>query len=70
MTNKESISDIYTRIQEELRNQHSNGYAFHRSGHGCNFRDIVLMAKNRRITVQQSRGGYRAAPPPPESPHE
>lgn len=69
VTKKESISDLYTRIQEELRNQYSIGYA-HQSAQGGNFRHVVLTAKNSELTVHSPRGYYPSAPTPPESPRE
>jgi len=68
VTKKESISDIYTRIQEELRNQYSIGYVSDQPA-GGNFRRIVLTAKKSGLTVQAPLGYYPAAPQP-ESPHE
>ena len=65
VTKKESISNIYNRIQEELRNQYSVGYA-----RGNNRRHIVLRAKDRRLTVQAPQGCFPVAPAPPESPRE
>jgi VWFA-related protein len=65
VTKKQSISDIYTRIQEELRNQYSIGYVSDQTGAGGNFRRVVLTAKKSGLTVQAPRGYYPAAPPEP-----
>jgi VWFA-related protein len=62
VTKKESISDIYTRIQEELRNQYSIGYVSDQTAGGGNFRHIVLTAKKNGLTVQAPQGYYPAAP--------
>jgi len=67
VTKKESISDIYTRIQEELRNQYSIGYVSDQTAGGGNFRHIVLTAKKSGLTVQAPQG-YYAAVASPESP--
>lgn len=72
VTKKESISDIYTRIQEELRNQYSIGYVSDQTGGGGNFRHIVLTAKKSGLTVQAPQGYYPAAaqePPQPQGSH-
>lgn len=63
VTKKQSISDIYTRIQEELRNQYSIGYVSNQTAAGGNFRHIVLTAKKGGLTVQAPQGYYPAAPP-------
>jgi VWFA-related protein len=65
VTKKESISDIYTRIQEELRNQYSIGYVSDQTAGGGGFRHIVLTAKKSGLTVQAPQGYYPAPPPTP-----
>ena len=68
VTKKESISDIYTRIQEELRNQYSIGYVSDQTAGGGSFRHIVLTAKKSGLTVQAPQGYYpAAATAPPQS---
>ncbi|HEY4087050.1 MAG TPA: VWA domain-containing protein [Bryobacteraceae bacterium] len=72
VTKKESISDIYTRIQEELRNQYSIGYVSDQTAGGGSFRHIVLTAKKSGLTVQAPQGYYPAAalaPPPQQNSH-
>jgi len=66
VTKKESISDIYTRIQEELRNQYSIGYVSDQTAGSGNFRHIVLTAKKSGLTVQAPQGYYPVASPLPE----
>ncbi|HVW11039.1 MAG TPA: VWA domain-containing protein [Bryobacteraceae bacterium] len=71
VTKKESISDIYTRIQDELRNQYSIGYVSDQAANGASFRHIVLTAKKSGLTVQAPEGYYPvpAPPAPSEPPH-
>lgn len=72
VTKKESISDIYTRIQDELRNQYSIGYVSDQGANGAGFRHIVLTAKKSGLTVQAPQGYFPASAPPAPSgpPHQ
>jgi hypothetical protein len=58
LMNKQSISDLYTRIQEELRNQYSIRYV-------SDFRHIVLTEKKSGLTVQARQAYYPAVPAEP-----
>jgi VWFA-related protein len=53
---KKSLDDIYSQIDEELRNQYSIGYTSDKPEDG-NFRKIDLNVKQRGLIVQ-SRDGY------------
>ncbi len=59
VTKKQSIDDIYDRIQEELRNQYSIGYTPDQSQTNSGYRAIKVLAKDTKYTVQ-SREGYYA----------
>jgi VWFA-related protein len=57
VSKKESISDIYRNIQEELRNQYSLGYVSDQAS-GASYRTISLTTKNKGMTVQAPEGYY------------
>jgi VWFA-related protein len=59
VSNKQSISQIYGRIQEELRNQYSLGYTPDRTDAGTGFRKISLATKQKGLLVR-TRDGYYA----------
>ena len=54
---KQPIEQIYSRIQEELRNQYSLGYTSDKADAG--FRKITLAVKQKGLVVQ-ARDGYYA----------
>lgn len=54
-----TIVDVYTRIEDELRNQYSLGYTPARSNKSTGYRKIKLTVKRPRLVVQ-SRDGYYA----------
>ena len=54
---KKSLDDIYSQINEELRNQYSIGYTSDKPEAGGNFRKIQLTTKQKGLVVQ-SRDGY------------
>jgi VWFA-related protein len=56
VSKKETIDKIYTRIQEELRNQYSLGYTSDQPN-GSEYRKIVVTAKQKGLIVQ-ARDGY------------
>ncbi|MCU1272850.1 MAG: von Willebrand factor, type [Bryobacterales bacterium] len=56
---KQSIGQIYSRIQEELRNQYSIGYTPDRTDAGPGFRKISLTTKQKGLLVR-TRDGYFA----------
>lgn len=56
VTKKDTIGDIYVRIQDELRNQYSIGYVSDQ-GPASSFRRITLTTKKSGFTVQ-APGGY------------
>lgn len=60
VSRKESIDDIYRRIQEELRNQYSLGYVPDRGSTGNGYRRIALTTKRSGLTVQAREGYYPA----------
>jgi VWFA-related protein len=57
VSKKESIDEIYARIEEELRHQYSIGYAPDHSESG--YHKIHLITKNKDLVVQ-ARDGYYA----------
>ncbi len=56
---KKSLDDIYSQINEELRNQYSIGYTSDKPESDGNFRKIELKVKQKGLVVQ-SRDGYYA----------
>jgi VWFA-related protein len=54
---KKSLDEIYTQIDEELRNQYSIGYTSDKPESDGGFRKIELTIKQKGLTVQ-SRDGY------------
>jgi len=59
VSKKQSVEQIYARIQEELRNQYNLGYTPDRANAGPGYRTIHLMAKQKDLIVQ-ARDGYYA----------
>lgn len=57
VSKKESIEEIYARIEEELRHQYSIGYTPDRPNPGAGYHKIHLAAKQKDLVVQ-SRDGY------------
>src|SRR5438874_830649 len=57
VSKKESIEQIYSQIQEELRNQYSIGYTPDRHDPGAGYHKIHLAAKQKELIVQ-TRDGY------------
>jgi VWFA-related protein len=62
VSRKQSIAQIYSALQEELRNQYSLGYSPDRPDFGTGYRRIRLVAKQKDLVVQ-SRDGYYADRP-------
>lgn len=58
VSKKDTIDKIYTRIQEELRNQYSLGYTSDQPN-GSGYRKILVTAKQKGLIVQ-ARDGYYA----------
>ena len=57
VSKKESIEEIYARIEEELRHQYSIGYTPDRANPGAGYHKIHLAAKQKDLIVQ-ARDGY------------
>ena len=57
VSKKKSVDQIYTQIEEELRNQYSLGYSSDRPADDIGLRKIALTV-NRKGLVVQSRDGY------------
>ena len=57
VSKKESIEEIYARIEEELRHQYSIGYTPDRPNPGAGYHKIHLLAKQKDMVVQ-TRDGY------------
>jgi VWFA-related protein len=61
VSKKESISEIYKQIQDELRNQYNIGYTPDRTAQSASdYRHITVATKQKDMTVQ-SREGYYAS---------
>ncbi len=59
VSRKQPIGQIYSRIQEELRNQYSIGYTPDKTDAGVGFRKIGLTTKQKGLVVR-TRDGYYA----------
>jgi VWFA-related protein len=57
VSKKESIEEIYARIEEELRHQYSIGYTPDRANPGMGYHKILLTTKQKDLAVQ-TRDGY------------
>jgi VWFA-related protein len=57
VTKKQTIDDIYTAINEELRNQYSLGYTPEKDDAGSGYHKIQLTTKQKDLIVQ-TRDGY------------
>jgi VWFA-related protein len=57
VSKKKSVGDIYSAIEEELRNQYSIGYTSANTSGDSNFRKIELSVDKKGLIVQ-ARGGY------------
>jgi VWFA-related protein len=57
VSKKKSVDQIYSRIEEELRNQYSLGYSSDRPASDAGFRKIALTVDRKGLVVQ-SRDGY------------
>ncbi len=57
VSKKESIEEIYARIEEELRHQYSIGYTPDRANAGAGYHKIHLTVKQKDMVVQ-TRDGY------------
>lgn len=58
VSKKKTVDQIYSQIEEELRNQYSLGYTSDQTGAG--FRKIQLTVKQKGLTIQ-TRDGYYAS---------
>ncbi len=58
VSKKETIDQIYSRIQEELRNQYSLGYTSDHTDASTGFRKISLTVKQKGLVVQATEGYY------------
>ena len=57
---KETVAQIYSQIEEDLRNQYSLGFSRHKEGAQARYHKITLQAKKKDLTVQ-ARDGYYGA---------
>lgn len=62
VSNKHPLSEVFTEIQEELRNQYSIGYSSTNSKRDNTFRRIEIKVDNPAYK-SQARNGYYATPP-------
>jgi VWFA-related protein len=60
VSKKKSVDQIYSQIEEELRNQYSLGYSSDRPASDAGFRKIALMVDRKGLVVE-SRDGYYPA---------
>lgn len=59
VSKKQPIDEIYSQIEEELRNQYSLGYTPDRTAEGApGYRKIQLSTKEKDLTVQTRQGYY------------
>ncbi|MBI2679897.1 MAG: VWA domain-containing protein [Candidatus Solibacter usitatus] len=61
VTKKQSIEQIYDRIEEELRNQYSLGYTSTTAGTAGGFRKIQVTTPRQKGLIVQTRDGYYPA---------
>jgi len=59
VSKKQPIEQIYSHVQEELRNQYRLGYTPHKSNEATGYRKIALATKQKDLAVQ-ARDGYYA----------
>jgi VWFA-related protein len=57
VSKKKSVGDIYSEIEEELRNQYSIGYTSDNTSGDSNFRRIALTVAKKGLIIQ-ARDGY------------
>jgi VWFA-related protein len=59
VSKKETVDQIYTQIEEELRNQYNLGYTPQRAGADSGmYHKIQLTTKNQDLAVQAREGYY------------
>lgn len=58
VTKKETIDEIYTAIDEELRNQYSLGYTPEKADAGSGYHKLQLTTKNKDLVVRTREGFY------------
>ncbi|MGA2419731.1 MAG: VWA domain-containing protein [Candidatus Acidiferrum sp.] len=58
VTKKQTVDDIYTAIDEELRNQYSLGYTPEKADASPGYHRIQLTTKNKDLMVQTREGFY------------
>ncbi len=58
VSKKDSIDQVYDRIQDELRNQYNIGYTSDNEAGGAGFRRIMLAVKQKNLIVQTREGYY------------
>jgi len=59
VSKKQPINEIYTQIEEELRNQYNLGYTPDKANPEAGYHKISLVAKPKDLVVQ-TRDGYYA----------
>lgn len=60
VTKKQTVDQIYTEIDEELRNQYSLGYTPEKADAGSGYHKIQLTTKQKDLMVQTREGYYSA----------
>lgn len=58
---KRSVEQIYSEIEDDLRNQYSLGYTSDNTGEGAAYRKIQLTVKEKNMIVQSREGYYPGA---------
>ena len=65
VSKKQTIDNIYSHIEEELRNQYSLGYASDQPASQTGYRTITLIVNKKNMTAQTREGYYPAQPGAP-----
>ncbi len=58
VSKKQPINEIYTQIEQELRNQYSLGYTPDKAVAGTGYHKITLTTTNKDLIVQTREGYY------------
>jgi VWFA-related protein len=68
VSKKKSVDQIYSQIEEELRNQYSLGYSSDRPASDTGFRKIALTVNRKGLSIQSRDGYYPGLKPEVKAP--